>query len=112
MDGKKMGPLGLLKKLNLRKLSVAAALLIAFFATPLSQALAWESTGAPVSGQIDLPRGATDIAQKLYSFHQELLIIITAITILVFIHLTYNKNRNHKNANPVPSRTTHNFLIE
>ena len=112
MDGKKMGPLGLLKKLNLRKLSVAAALLIAFFATPLSQALAWESTGAPVSGQIDLPRGATDIAQKLYSFHQELLIIITAITILVFILLAYVVIRFRKGANPVPSRTTHNFLIE
>ena len=44
-----------MKKLNLRKLSVAAALLTVFFATPLSQALAWESNGAPVPGQIDLP---------------------------------------------------------
>ena len=46
-----MGPLGLLKKLNLRKLSVAG-LLAAFLATPLSQALAWESNGAPAPGQI------------------------------------------------------------
>ena len=107
-----MGPLGLLKKLNLRKLSVAAVLLTAFFAIPLSQALAWESNGAPAPGQIDLPKGATDIAQKLYSFHQELLIIITLITILVFILLAYVVIRFRKAANPVPSRTTHNFLIE
>jgi cytochrome c oxidase subunit 2 len=107
-----MGPLGLLKKLNLRTLSVAAALLAVFFATPLSQALAWESNGAPVPGQIDLPKGATDIAQKLYSFHQELLIIITAITILVFALLAYVAVRFRKGAHPVPTRTTHNFFIE
>lgn len=107
-----MGPLGLLKKLNLRKLSVATALLTAFLASPLSQALAWESNGAPVPGQIDLPKGATDIARKLYGFHQELLLIITLITILVFILLAYVVIRFRRGANPVPSRTTHNFFIE
>jgi cytochrome c oxidase subunit 2 len=111
MDGKKMGPLGLLKKLNLRTLSVAS-LTAAFLASPLSSALAWESTGAPVPGQIDLPKGATDVAQKLYGFHQELMVIITGITLLVFVLLAYVVIRFRKAANPIPSRTTHNFFIE
>jgi len=107
-----MGPLGLLKKLNLRTLSVAAALLTAFVALPLSQALAWESNGAPVPGQIDLPKGVTEVARDLYGFHLMLLGIITAITAFVFVLLGIVVIRFRKGANPVPSRTTHNFLIE
>jgi cytochrome c oxidase subunit 2 len=105
-----MGPLGLLKKLNLRKLSVAG-LMAALVAAPLSSALASESSG-PAPGQVDLPQGATIIARQLYSFHQELLYIITAITILVFVLLAYVVVRFRRAANPVPSRTTHNFVIE
>ncbi|HEX4504496.1 MAG TPA: cytochrome c oxidase subunit II transmembrane domain-containing protein, partial [Alphaproteobacteria bacterium] len=93
-------------------MSVAATLLAAFFATPLSRALAWESNGAPAPGQIDLPPGVTVVARQLYGFHQELLYIITAITLLVFILLAYVVIRFRKAANPVPSRTTHNFVIE
>jgi cytochrome c oxidase subunit 2 len=107
-----MGPLGLLIKLNLRKLSVATALLAAFLAAPLSQALAWEGNGGPVSGQLNLPTGVTPIAEQLYDFNQKLLFIITAITILVLALLAYVMIRYRKAANPVPSRTTHNFMIE
>lgn len=99
-----MGPLGLLKN------SRFASLLIAAFAAVMSgSALA---DGAPTPWQLDLPKGATVIGRQLYSFHQELLIIITLITIFVFILLAYVAIRYRKAANPNPSRTTHNFTIE
>ena len=106
-----IGPLGLLKKMNFKKLSVPG-LMAALIAAPISSALAWESTGAPVPGQIDLPEGATSIQRQLYGFHVELLEIITGITLIVFVLLAYVAVRYRKGANPVPSRTTHNFFIE
>ena len=110
-----MGPLGLFKNLRSVKLRMAclmAALAAILAGAPLSSALALESEGAPVPGQIDLPKGVTVIARQLYTFHQTLLIIITLITIFVFVLLAYVSIRYRKAANPVPSRTTHNFTIE
>jgi cytochrome c oxidase subunit 2 len=101
-----MGPLGLLKKMKFALSAFAVAMMGA------SPALALESNGAPVPMQLDLPKGATIIQRELYSFHQELLWIITGITIFVFILLAYVAIRFRKAANPVPSRTTHNLLIE
>ncbi len=111
-----MGPLGLLKNLRFVKLRVTAliaALAGVLAGAPLSSALAWERTeGAPVPWELDLPKGATVIGRQLFSFHQELLIIITAITIFVFVLLAYVAIRYRHAANPTPSRTTHNFVIE
>jgi cytochrome c oxidase subunit 2 len=106
-----MGPLGLLKKLNFKKLSVAG-LMATLIAAPISSALALESTGAPVPGQIDLPKGVTIIAHELYDFHVKLLIIITLITLFVFALLAWVAVRYRKGAHPIPTRTTHNFTIE
>lgn len=105
-----MGPLDLFKKL--RPAGFMAALVGLIVSFPLFSALAWEGGGTPVPGQLDLPPGATIIARRLVSFHTELLWIITAITIFVFILLAYVVVRYRKGANPVPSRTTHNFTIE
>jgi cytochrome c oxidase subunit 2 len=111
-----MGPFGLLKKLQAVKLRVAVAitgLAVLAAGLPLSPALAWErSNGAPVPGEINLPEGATIIERQLYSFHSMLLAIITAITVFVFILLAYVTIRYRRGANPVPSRTTHNIVIE
>ncbi len=79
---------------------------------PLSSALAWEGGGAPVPWQLNMPKGATVIAEKLSSFHLMLLTIITAITIFVLVLLAYVAIRYHRRNNPVPSRTTHNFALE
>jgi cytochrome c oxidase subunit 2 len=106
MDGMMMGPLGLFKKMRAAMAALAVSLMGA------SPALAWEGNGAPVPWQLDLPKGATIIARQLSSFHQELLIIITAITIFVFVLLAYVAVRYRRGANPNPSRTTHNFTIE
>ncbi|MDB5394381.1 MAG: Cytochrome c oxidase polypeptide [Rhodospirillales bacterium] len=116
-----MGPLGLWKNLRLvkdlrfvktRMVGLMVALAAVLAGAPLSSVLAVESTGAPVPWQLDLPKGATVIQRQLFSFHQELLIIITAITIFVFVLLAYVAIRYRKAASPTPSRTTHNFTIE
>ncbi len=107
-----MGPLGLLKKMNFKKLSVPG-LMAALIAAPISSALAWESTnGAPVPWEFDLPKGATVIERQLYGFHVHLVEIITLITLFVFGLLAYVSIRYRKAAHPVPTRTTHNLMIE
>src|SRR3546814_14893564 len=48
----------------------------------------------------------------MHNFHNLLLWIITLITIFVLILLVYVLVRFRASANPVPSKTSHNTLIE
>nr|WP_206374308.1 cytochrome c oxidase subunit II [Sneathiella chinensis] len=48
----------------------------------------------------------------MHDFHQLLLVIITAITVLVLVLLVYVVVRFNRKANPNPSKTSHNTLIE
>ncbi len=102
-----------LKRLgNWRLAALVFALAGTISGAPLSSALAWEGGGTPVAGQLNLPPGATPIAEELVSFHNVLLAIITAITLFVLALLAWVVIRYRRSANPVPSKTTHNFLIE
>lgn len=51
-------------------------------------------------------------ANEIDAFHNELLIIITAITVFVLVLLLYVMFRFSEKRNPTPSKTTHNTLIE
>ena len=112
MDGMMLNPLAsFAKKWLARALLPALAGLGA--AAPLSGALAQEYGGGPKPWQIGLPDGATEVAKLLYGFHNSLLMpIITVITIFVLMLLAYASLRYRRGANPIPSRTTHNTLIE
>jgi cytochrome c oxidase subunit 2 len=55
---------------------------------------------------------ATPVHERLAAFHDELLVIITLITIFVLGLLLYVMVRFHHSRNPVPTRTTHNPVIE
>jgi cytochrome c oxidase subunit 2 len=55
---------------------------------------------------------ATPVKDRLQAFHNELLIIITLITIFVLGLLLYVIVRFHHQRNPVPTRTSHNTIIE
>ena len=102
-----------LKRLeNWRPMGLLGALTGLLAGAPLSSALAWEGAGKPVPYQINLPTGATVIAEQLSGFHIMLLEIITAITIFVLVLLAYVAIRYHRRNNPTPSRTTHNFALE
>ena len=59
-----------------------------------------------------LQPAATPIAQRLHSFHDLLLWIIAAIVLFVFVLLAYACWRFAESRNPVPSRRSHNTLLE
>ncbi|MGH1404634.1 MAG: cytochrome c oxidase subunit II [Alphaproteobacteria bacterium] len=66
----------------------------------------------PVNWGLGLQDAATTSAQRIGSFHDMLLVIITVITVFVFVLLVYVALRYNKRANPSPSNVTHNVLLE
>ncbi len=93
--------------------SFAAAAMLAASAWP---ALAQEGApilGAPHDGGIGLQAPATEIAEQMDLVHNWILLpIITVITLFVLGLLFVVWFRFRESKNPVPSRNTHNTLLE
>ena len=69
--------------------------------------------GMPRPGQLGLQAPATDLMSQLEWLHNDILLpIITVITLFVLALLIAVMVKFNAKANPVPSRTTHNTLIE
>ncbi|MGF1619869.1 MAG: cytochrome c oxidase subunit II [Rhodomicrobiaceae bacterium] len=68
--------------------------------------------GRPVDWQMNFQPPATPIAEQMQDFHNLLLVIITAITLFVLALLIWVMVRYNEKANPVPSKTSHNTMIE
>ncbi len=66
----------------------------------------------PHDGGINFQTPATETAKRVQDFHNEVLIIIVAITIFVTGLLIWVMVRYNKRANPVPKKFSHNTLIE
>ena len=66
----------------------------------------------PHDWQMGMVEGDTPVRDAIQSFHNELLIIITAITIFVVVLLGYVMVKFSAKRHPVPSTTTHNTLLE
>src|SRR6056300_728144 len=66
----------------------------------------------PEVWQIGLQEPAGSIAQKATDLHNLLLIIISLISVFVLALLVYVGWRFRRDANPSPSKTTHNTTIE
>ena len=66
----------------------------------------------PKPWEITLQDAATPVMENIISFHNLLLVIITIITLFVLALLVIVVVKFNAKANPVPSRTTHNTLIE
>ena len=66
----------------------------------------------PHAGGIDFQAPATETARNVQAFHNEVLIIITVITIFVTALLIWVMIRYNKRANPVPKKFSHNTVIE
>jgi len=62
--------------------------------------------------QLGFQEAVTPVMRLINDFHNLLLVITFAIAILVFALLIYCLIRFNAKANPVPSATTHNTLIE
>lgn len=63
-------------------------------------------------GQIGLQRPVTEVARDIHSFYDLVNIIIIAITLFVLGLMVYVMVRFRESKNPVPSKTTHNTLLE
>jgi cytochrome c oxidase subunit 2 len=66
----------------------------------------------PHPWQLGFQDPATPITERIHAFHNELLVIIFAISLFVVGLLIYVMLRFNARAHPVPSRTSHNTVIE
>ncbi len=87
----------------------------------MAGALAWmagfspalaQGNGYSSNWQISFIDAASPVMERINSFHNFVLIIIIAIAVFVTLLLAYVIVRFRASANPVPSKFTHNPLIE
>jgi cytochrome c oxidase subunit II len=73
---------------------------------------AFAEMGQPAPWEHTLQEGVTPVMENIIWFHNFLLVLITLITLFVLALLIIVVVKFNARANPVPSRTTHNTLIE
>lgn len=78
----------------------------------LSSGAAFAELGQPAPWEYKLQESGSVVMDNIQSFHNILLVIITAITLFVLALLIVVMVKFNAKANPTPSRTTHNTLIE
>jgi len=66
----------------------------------------------PEPWQLGLQPAASPVQERITGLHDLLLVIITTITIFVFVLLVYTIWRFRASRNPAPTRTAHNTMIE
>jgi cytochrome c oxidase subunit 2 len=71
-----------------------------------------EEVGQPAPWEFNLQASASPVMDSILRFHDWLLVIISVITLFVLALLITVVVKFNARANPVPSRTTHNTLIE
>lgn len=70
------------------------------------------AAGQPVDRQIGMQDAVTPVAHAIHSFHDMVNGIIITITVFVLILMLYVMVRFRESANPTPSKTAHNTMIE
>ena len=73
---------------------------------------AWAELGQPSPWEWTLQESASPVMDSITSFHTLLVWIITIITLFVLVLLIMVVVKFNAKANPVPTKTTHNTLIE
>lgn len=89
-----------------------SALLSTVFAALILFAGSAMADGIPQPWQLNFQPPASPVMEQIENFHNILLVIITIITLFVLLLLGYVCWRFRAKANPTPSKTTHNTLIE
>jgi cytochrome c oxidase subunit II len=77
-----------------------------------SAGAAFAGLGQPSQWQFGFQESATPVMDNIVWFHEFLTYIIVAITAFVLLLLVIVMVRFNARSNPVPSRTTHNTLLE
>ncbi|HEY0302328.1 MAG TPA: cytochrome c oxidase subunit II transmembrane domain-containing protein, partial [Rhizomicrobium sp.] len=92
--------------MSLRKTGIGAGIAAA--------ALAWATAAlaVPQDYQLGLQPAASPVMEQIETFHTLLVWIIVAISVFVAALLVWIIIRYNKRANPVPSKTHHNTLLE
>jgi cytochrome c oxidase subunit 2 len=85
---------------------------VAIGALLMGAGLAWAGLGHPDNWQVGFQQSATPVMDTITVFHDFLLYVITAITLFVLALLIIIMVKFNARANPTPSRTTHNTLLE
>jgi len=93
--------------MRVQRLSVALVAAMIFVA-----GAAFAGTGQPSLWQLGFQQSVTPVMDDIAWFHDFLLYVITAITIFVLALLVIVIVRFNARANPTPSKTTHNTLLE
>lgn len=73
---------------------------------------AFAEMGQPKPWEMTLQESATPVMDNIIWFHNFLLVLITVITLFVLALLIIVVVKFNAKSNPVPSKTTHNTLIE
>jgi len=84
----------------------------AALAALLASGVAMAAEGGAEPWQFGFQEAVTPVAQQIHDFHDLLLVIIVLITLFVLGLLLYVMVRFRESANPTPSKTTHNTLVE
>jgi len=92
---------------RIRKIAIGLCVGLAW---ALSGAAAWADKPEP--WQLGMQTPVTPITERIYAFHNELLVIIIVITLFVMGLLAYVMVRFRSGAHPVPTRTSHNTVVE
>ena len=90
--------------------SFVSEAMLAMFTVFVSAGSAMAETA--VEWQMGFQPAASPVMEQIISFHNILLVLITAITLFVLGLLLYIMVRFNARANPVPSTTTHNTALE
>ena len=78
-------------------------------------AMAWGNVALadrPHDWELNLQKAASPVMEKVHSFHSLLLYIIFGVVAFVMVLLLWVMIRYNARANPTPSKTTHNTMIE
>jgi cytochrome c oxidase subunit 2 len=95
--------------LVLKRLAAMAAFVVAGM---LCGGVALAGSGQPSPWQLGFQQAATPVMENIVWFHDFLLWLIVAIALFVLALLVIVIVRFNAKANPTPSRTTHNTLLE
>jgi cytochrome c oxidase subunit II len=89
-----------------------AALAVTIGVVLAGAGIALAGDGQPSPWQLGFQMSATPVMDNIVSFHTFVLYIIIAVSLFVLVLLLMIMVRFNSRANPTPSRTTHNTLLE
>jgi cytochrome c oxidase subunit 2 len=93
--------------LVLKRLTALAVFIVTLVAGGTA---AWAAQPKP--WQLGLQDAASPVMESISTFHDFLLIVITVVAVFVLLLLLFIMLRFNARANPTPSKTTHNTLLE